>query len=142
MAKAVLLTKAGNLHPLSILDRLTKDFVQEDYIFARGFANLDVLLSRMKTLSETAKDNKLPVFTMFPGGDCSFINTLKENSTLLTELQAGEQSTLTLLKEVVLPNILGLNQTEQAAAISYWEDLPAALQAVEDGRYALAFIIL
>ncbi|AQS59796.1 hypothetical protein [Desulforamulus ferrireducens] len=142
MAKAVLLTKAGNLHPLSILDRLTKDFIQEDFIFSHGFTNFDILLNRMNTLSATSKGNMLPVLTMYPGGDCSFINTLKEKSNLLTEIKDDEQPTLSLLKEVILPGILGLNQADQAEAVSYSEDLPAALQAVEDGRYALAFIIL
>ena len=141
MAKIVLLKKAGSLHPLSILDRLTKDFLQEDYILSHGFTNLDVLLGRMKALSENSHNAPLPVFTLYPGGDCSFINTLKDKSSLLQKVANGEHSTLSLLKQVVLETILGFSQHEQADLISYSDDLPAALQAVEDGQYALALII-
>ena len=136
MTQAILLKKA-KLHPLSLLDRLTKDFLQEEYIFSQQFGT-DILLDRMKTLSQSPMGAK-PVFTIYPGGDCSFINTLKEQSTILQS--QTEASSLAVLKEAVLEKILGLSPEEQALQLTYTEDLAAALKATDEGDYALCFIL-
>ncbi|MEW6697258.1 MAG: hypothetical protein ACOY35_05810 [Bacillota bacterium] len=141
MAKAALV-KDSSLHPLSLLDRLTKDFVQEDFILTDQYGNLDLLQSRMHALSQGAAVGSLPVFVLYAGGDCSFINTLKENSRLLETLSPGEKDkSLGVFKQVVLEGILGQNPQEQSENVTYTEDLAAALKDVEDGKYSLVFIL-
>lgn len=140
MPQAILLKKA-NLHPLSLLDRLTRDFLQEEYIFSQQFG-LEILLERMKTLSQNAEGAK-PVFTVYPGGDCSFINTLKGQSPLLQSLPSqAEKQTLAIIKQVVLETILGLTTEDQAHQLTYSDDIPAAIKATDEGDYAMCFIIL
>lgn len=140
MPQAILLKKT-NLHPLSLLDRLTKDFLQEEYIFSQQFG-IDILLERMKTLSQKANGAK-PVFTLYSGGDCSFINSLKEQSSLLQTLPSqSDEQTLFVLKNAVLGSILGLSSEDQAHQLTYSEDLPAAIKATDEGNYAICFIIL
>ncbi|MEG6520934.1 hypothetical protein [Desulfotomaculum sp. 1211_IL3151] len=135
----VLLVKKAALHPLSLLDRLTRNFVQEDYILSHGFANLDILFNRMATLSQQGRGQKI-VFTIYPGGDCSFINTMKDNSAFMDSSTAGSpDQTITFIQENILGVLLGLTQEEQQEIVSM-EDVPAALKALDDGEYALGFI--
>lgn len=130
MPQAVLV-KNAKLHPLSLLDRLTKDYLQEEYIFSQQFG-LDILLERMKSLSQSPAGSK-PVFTLYPGGDCSFINSHKK----LT----APTSPLELLKQDVFDGLLGLSSEEQAQQIIYTEDLARAIKDTDQGSYALCFIL-
>ncbi|ABO50889.1 hypothetical protein Dred_2379 [Desulforamulus reducens MI-1] len=137
----VLLIKESSLHPLSLLDRLTGYFVQEDYILSHGFSNLDVLLNRMIALSQQGEHQKI-VFTVYPGGDCSFINTMKETCPLLDSLQSNTpEKTLAFLYEYVLGTILGLTAEVQQQNIICSDDLPGALRDVDEGQYALGIIV-
>ncbi|SHF36644.1 hypothetical protein [Desulforamulus putei] len=141
MAKAAFIKQSG-MHPLSLLDRLTRNFMQEDFILYQEYRNLDLLLSRMESLSRRADGGKRPVFVLFAGGDCAFINTLKENSNLLQTISPGEkEQTLVVFQQEVLEGILGLSPREQAENVIYTEDLAAALQAVDDGQYSFVFLL-
>lgn len=137
----VLLVKKAALHPLSLLDRLTRDFVQEDYILSHGFANLDILFKRMAALSQQGGGQKI-VFTLYPGGDCSFINTMKENSAFMATSTAGSpDQAITFIQEYILGSLLGLTQEEQKEIVSM-EDVAAALKAVDEEAFALGFIVV
>lgn len=142
MTKAVLIKNAGNLHPLSLLDRLTKDFVQEDYILAKDYKNLDVLFNRMATLSKASSGAIIPVFTIFAGGDCSFINILKETNVLLANANSSTPNdrTLDIIKRAILEDILGLKD-ELQQNLTFTDDIPAALKSVDEGQNQLVFII-
>lgn len=141
MAKAALIKQSG-MHPLSLLDRLTRDFVQEDFILYQEYRNLDLLLSRIHALSRRADGEKRPVFVLFAGGDCSFINTLKEKSSLLQTISPNEKDkTLAVFKQEVLEGILGLEPREQGENVTYTEDLASALKAVDEAQYSFVFIL-
>ncbi|GAB6180216.1 hypothetical protein JCM14036_15350 [Desulfotomaculum defluvii] len=136
----VLLIKKATLHPLSLLDRLTRDFIQEDYILTQEVNNLDILLNRMTTLSQQGGIYR-PVFTIYPGGDCSFINTMKENSAFMnSDKTHSADHILTFLLENILEPLLGLKQEEQNDNVSLMKDIPTALKSVDEGEYALGFI--
>lgn len=139
MTKAILI-KNTPLHPLSLLDRLTKDFIQEDYIFSHDFNNSDILLKRMEALSHSSSGVKLPVITIYPGGDCSFINTLKEKSKLIENISNTNtlDRNLTVLKLGILEPVLGLSPTEDIETL---DDIVSALKAVDQGGYEVVFII-
>lgn len=64
----VALIKQCSLHPLSLLDRLTKNFMQEDFILYQDYHNLDILLNRMAALGQRADGSRRPVLAVYAGG--------------------------------------------------------------------------
>ena len=77
MNQAVMVQCEGTLHTLSLLDKLAKDFIQEDYILTNHEKNFHVICSRMDRLSQSKTGRRKPVYTLYSGGDCSFIISLK-----------------------------------------------------------------
>lgn len=144
MNQALLVQYTGNLHPLSLINNLAKDFVTEDFILTDDFKNLDVLSFRMAALSKTTAGTGTPVYTIYAGGDCAFIVSLKETSPLAAEFDSSDPGSANRDKEIftraILIKELGLNAAEQPDSLIYTSDLPAALKAVDDGRYPYLFI--
>lgn len=136
----VILVKKSSLHILSLLGRLTGDFIQEDYILSNGYSNLDILAKRMKVLSISRDGFKKPVYTVFGGGDCSFIISLKDNSPLLNKDSHSQTTDLELLQNEILIKTLGLDLNDQDNII-YSNDIPGSLAAVDADQYIYMFIL-
>ncbi|RYD03110.1 hypothetical protein N752_22115 [Desulforamulus aquiferis] len=126
------------------MGRLAADFIQEDFILSRGNSNVEILMKRMQALSEGKSGIKLPVFAIYAGGDCVFIQTLKEGSPLITSLNNKLESTardFELLKREVLPAVLGLNPEQLADSLDVSSDLAQALVAVDEDQYQYLFLL-
>ena len=142
MNQAVMVQYEGTLHPLSLLDKLAKDFIQEDYILTNHKENLDVLCSRMERLSQSKPGRRKPVYTLYSGGDCAFIVSLKETSPLMTEFAATppEERDQKVLAKFILQPLLELDTEKQTHNLIYTKDLPAAIKTVDAGQYPYLFI--
>ncbi|AEF94615.1 hypothetical protein Desca_1768 [Desulfotomaculum nigrificans CO-1-SRB] len=142
--KQGILVKQAAMHPLSLVDSLAKNFVQEDFILANNYDNLDVLAFRMNNLSRLPAGLTRPVYTIFAGGDCAFIVAMKENSSLLKPVAAGaaevKERDLKILKEVIFQGLLDLHPEQQDDFI-ITDDIKSALQSVDQGQYQYLFIL-
>ncbi|CCO09193.1 hypothetical protein [Desulforamulus hydrothermalis] len=137
----VALIRQCSLHPLSLLDRLAKNFMQEDFILLQDYHNLDILLNRMAALGRRADGSRRPVLSVYAGGDCVFINTLKDSSSLGPQVAPEAEPSRALLEQEVLGGILNLSPQDRSATVTYTQDPAAALKAVEDGQYQLAVLL-
>lgn len=140
----VLLIKAAGLHPLSLVGRLAGNFFQEDFILARGNSNTNVLINRMKVLSRGSTGIEVPVYAIYAGGDCVFIQTMKEKSPLLASLESDlspEQRDYEILTQDILQSVLGLNPEQLSASLVQSTDLATALVEVEEDKYQYLFLL-